>query len=116
MRPYGNNHKKYQYIIHAFCRQNKCKVYTFCSCIVGINAYHLDIYDTEGKTMKKTAYKSLDQLVGDSDERVPLSTRVKKDTKVFLDKEAKARKVTVSTLSAAILDDYIQNLKQEKRG
>ncbi len=66
--------------------------------------------------MKKASYKSLDQLVGDANERVPLSTRVKKETKLFLEKEAKARKVTVSTLSAAILDDYSQSFQQPKRG
>lgn len=66
--------------------------------------------------MKKAAYKSLDQLVGDTDERVPLSTRVKKETKAFLEREAKARKLTVSTLSAAILDDYTGTFKQGKRG
>lgn len=92
------------------------KMYTFCSCIVFGYPYHLDIYGIKGETMKKSAYKSLDQLVGENDERVPLSTRVKKDTKIFLAKEAKTRKLTVSTLSAAILDDYVQNLKPEKRG
>ncbi|OFZ28344.1 MAG: hypothetical protein A2622_04375 [Bdellovibrionales bacterium RIFCSPHIGHO2_01_FULL_40_29] len=66
--------------------------------------------------MKKTPYKSLDQLVGGSEERVPLSTRVKKETKAFLDREAKARKLTVSTLSAAILDDYSQSFQQPKKG
>ncbi len=66
--------------------------------------------------MKKTPYKSLDQLVGGSEERVPLSTRVKKETKAFLDREAKARKLTVSTLSAAILDDYSQSFLQPKKG
>lgn len=66
--------------------------------------------------MKKTPYKSLDQLVGGSEERVPLSTRVKKETKAFLDREAKARKLTVSTLSAAILDDYSQSFQQSKKG
>ncbi|MBL7671774.1 MAG: hypothetical protein JNM39_14905 [Bdellovibrionaceae bacterium] len=66
--------------------------------------------------MKKTPYKSLDQLVGGSEERVPLSTRVKKETKAFLDREAKARKLTVSTLSAAILDDYSQSFHQPKKG
>jgi hypothetical protein len=66
--------------------------------------------------MKQTAYKSLDQLVGDADERVPLSTRVKKETKVFLEREAKTRKLTVSTLSAAILDDYIGTFNQVRRG
>ncbi len=66
--------------------------------------------------MKKTPYKSLDQLVGGSEERVPLSTRVKKETKAFLDREAKARRLTVSTLSAAILDDYSQSFQQPKKG
>lgn len=66
--------------------------------------------------MKKTPYKSLDQLVGGSEERVPLSTRVKKETKAFLDREAKARKLTVSTLSAAILDDYSQSFQHPKKG
>ena len=66
--------------------------------------------------MKKTPYKSLDQLVGGSEERVPLSTRVKKETKSFLDREAKSRRLTVSTLSAAILDDYSQSFQQPKKG
>ncbi|HRK08755.1 MAG TPA: hypothetical protein PLZ57_13370 [Pseudobdellovibrionaceae bacterium] len=66
--------------------------------------------------MKKTPYKSLDQLVGGPDERVPLSTRVKKETKGYLDREAKARGLTVSTLSAAILDDYCKTFQKEKRG
>ena len=66
--------------------------------------------------MKKTPYKSLDQLVGGSEERVPLSTRVKKETKAFLDREAKSRRLTVSTLSAAILDDYSQSFHQAKKG
>jgi hypothetical protein len=65
--------------------------------------------------MKKTHYKSLDQLVGGPDERVPLSTRVKKETKVYLDREAKARGLTVSTLSAAILDDYCKMFQKGKR-
>lgn len=66
--------------------------------------------------MKKTPYKSLDQLVGGAEERVPLSTRVKKETKEFLEREAKARKLTVSTLSAAILDDYSQSFQQPRKG
>lgn len=66
--------------------------------------------------MKKTTYKSLDQLVGGPDERVPLSTRVKKDTKAYLDREAKTRGLTVSTLSAAILDDYCQTFQKGKKG
>lgn len=66
--------------------------------------------------MKKTTYKSLDQLVGGPDERVPLSTRVKKETKVYLDREAKVRGLTVSTLSAAILDDYCKTFQKEKKG
>lgn len=66
--------------------------------------------------MKKTPYKSLDQLVGGSDERVPLSTRVKKETKEFLEREAKARKLTVSMLSAAILDDYSDTFQSVKKG
>lgn len=66
--------------------------------------------------MKKTPYKSLDQLVGGAEERVPLSTRVKKETKDFLEREAKARKLTVSTLSAAILDDYSQSFQQPRKG
>lgn len=66
--------------------------------------------------MKKTSYKSLDQLVGGPDERVPLSTRVKKDTKTFLNREAKVRNLTVSTLSAAILDDYCKTFQKDKKG
>lgn len=66
--------------------------------------------------MKKTPYKSLDQLVGGPDERVPLSTRVKKDTKSFLNREAKVRNLTVSTLSAAILDDYCKTFQKDKKG
>lgn len=66
--------------------------------------------------MKKTPYKSLDQLVGGAEERVPLSTRVKKETKEFLEREAKSRKLTVSTLSAAILDDYSQSFQQPRKG
>ncbi|WP_413612910.1 hypothetical protein [Bdellovibrio sp. HCB-110] len=66
--------------------------------------------------MKKNIYKSLDQLVGGAEERVPLSTRVRKDTKVYLNREAKARGLTVSTLSAAILDDYCQTFQKEKKG
>lgn len=66
--------------------------------------------------MKKTPYKSLDQLVGGAEERVPLSTRVKKETKEFLEREAKARKLTVSTLSAAILDDYSQSFQPTRKG
>ncbi|MBL7555897.1 MAG: hypothetical protein IT288_06685 [Bdellovibrionales bacterium] len=66
--------------------------------------------------MKKTPYKSLDQLVGGPDERVPLSTRVKKDTKTFLNREAKVRNLTVSTLSAAILDDYCKTFQKDKKG
>jgi hypothetical protein len=66
--------------------------------------------------MKKTPYKSLDQLVGGPDERVPLSTRVKEDTKTFLNREAKVRNLTVSTLSAAILDDYCKTFQKDKKG
>lgn len=66
--------------------------------------------------MKKTSYKSLDLLVGGPDERVPLSTRVKKETKTYLNREAKSRGLTVSMLSAAILDDYCKTFQKEKKG
>lgn len=58
-------------------------------------------------------YKSIDELVKSEDERTPLSTRVKVETKELLEKEAKSRKVTVSTLAAAILDDYTSWLNTE---
>lgn len=66
--------------------------------------------------MKKSQYKSLDQLLGKNAERVSLSTRVKKDTKAFLDKEAKSRHLTVSALAAAILDDYIETFQSKNKG
>lgn len=65
--------------------------------------------------MKTNFYKSLDQLVGSPEERVPLSTRVKKDTKIYLGREAKVRGLTISTLSAAILDDYCQTFHKQRR-
>ena len=68
--------------------------------------------------MKKDNYKSLDELVKDSDERTPLSTRVKVETKTLFDGEAKRRKLTVSTLAAAVLDDYANWLgsQHKKKG
>lgn len=56
--------------------------------------------------MKKDGYKSLDDLVGNESTKVPLSTRVKPTTKSYLEAEAKKRKLTVSKLASAILDDY----------
>lgn len=64
--------------------------------------------------MKKPSFKGLDQILGKNSERVSLSTRVKKETKAILNKEAKARDLTVSTLAAAILDDYIETLQKKK--
>jgi hypothetical protein len=66
--------------------------------------------------MKKNSFKGLDEILGDNSERVALSTRVKKETKSILSKEAKARDLTVSTLAAAILDDYIETLQNKKKG
>lgn len=65
--------------------------------------------------MKKKSFKGLDQILGNSFERVALSTRVKKETKAILSKEARLRDLTVSTLAAAILDDYIETLKQNNK-
>ncbi|PIP91225.1 MAG: hypothetical protein COW01_06125 [Bdellovibrionales bacterium CG12_big_fil_rev_8_21_14_0_65_38_15] len=66
--------------------------------------------------MKKAGYKNLDQLLVENEERVSLSTRVKKNTKSFLDSEAKARHLTVSSLAAAILDDYANTFLKKKKG
>lgn len=65
---------------------------------------------------KKTAYRPLNDLVKQVDERSPLSTRVKKETKNFLARESKARKVKISALAAAILDDYAQNCPDKDGG
>jgi len=58
---------------------------------------------------KKSTYSSLDQILPKNEDRVPLSTRVKTETKDFLEKEAKARKIKVSSLTAAILDSFVSN-------
>ena len=49
----------------------------------------------------------LDQIAPVAEDRVPLSTRVKSETKSFLIKEAKNRKIKVSALAAAILDSFV---------
>jgi len=59
-------------------------------------------------------FVSLDQIAPVAEDRTPLSTRVKKQTKSFLAKEAKERKITVSTLAAAILDSFVA--EQSKGG
>lgn len=66
--------------------------------------------------MKKTPHKSLDEILVENDERVSLSTRVKKNTKTFLDNEAKARNLTISALAAAILDDYAKSFQSKEKG
>lgn len=66
--------------------------------------------------IKKKTYKPLGELVKQIDERAPLSTRVKKETKAFLNRESKSRKVKVSSIAAAILDDYVQNCPDKDGG
>ena len=61
---------------------------------------------TKGKSTRPSQYRSLDELVHESNDRVPLSTRVKSETKRLLGAEAKKRKVKTSAIAAAILDDY----------
>ncbi|MES3036981.1 MAG: hypothetical protein V4736_03660 [Bdellovibrionota bacterium] len=58
------------------------------------------------KSETKVKYKSPDELIGDNEERSPLSTRVKKNTKAILTKAAKEQNRKVGALAAAILDDY----------
>ena len=65
--------------------------------------------------MSKTkTFVSLDQIAPVVEDRTPLSTRVKMQTKSFLAKEAKERKITVSTLAAAILDSFVSEQVKEK--
>lgn len=61
---------------------------------------------------RKSNYSSLDQIAPKVEDRVPLSTRVKKDTKKFLEKEAEKRDIKISALTAAILDNYVSNYKK----
>lgn len=66
------------------------------------------------KSASKVTYKLPFELVGESDERSPLSTRVKKDTKTILTKAAKTQNKKVGALAAAILDDYAKWLSHQK--
>ena len=65
------------------------------------------------KTMAESRRKSPADLTLKS-KRTPLSTRVKSDTKRVLAQAAKTAKTTVSDLSAAILDDYAEWLKEQE--
>ena len=67
------------------------------------------------KSETKVSYKSPGELVGDSEERSPLSTRVKKDTKAILTKAAKEQNRKVGALAAAILDDYASWLSTQRK-
>lgn len=65
---------------------------------------------------KAKNFVSLDDIVPLVEDRTPLSTRVKKKTRLFLEKEAGARKLTVSNLTAAILDSFVtEQLKAKQR-
>ncbi len=64
------------------------------------------------KASMKANYKTPNELIGDVDERLPLSTRVKKETKAALAKAAKDQNRKVGALAAAILDDYADWLAQ----
>jgi len=65
------------------------------------------------KSETKVNYKSPDELIGDTEERSPLSTRVKKHTKAVLTKAAKEQNRKVAALAAAILDDYADWLSKQ---
>ena len=60
--------------------------------------------------------KSPENLVKPRVERVPLSARVKSDTKEILLKAAGNVNTSLSDLAAAILDDYAEYLQRRKRG
>lgn len=62
----------------------------------------------------KTLKKPLDLIAPIHADRVPLSTRVKKETKVFLSKAAKNRKIKLSSLTAAILDGFVTQEAQQQ--
>ncbi len=62
---------------------------------------------------KKSSMGSLDDIAPKAEDRVPLSTRVKKETKQFLKSESKNRKIKLSALTAAILDQYVLQLKNQ---
>ncbi len=65
---------------------------------------------------KAKSFVSLDQIAPVVEDRTPLSTRVKTQTKSFLEKEAKTRRITVSNLTAAILDSFVaQQLKEKSK-
>lgn len=66
------------------------------------------------KPMIKANYKTPDELVSDKEERQPLSTRVKAETKAILTKAAKEQNRKVGALASAILDDYATWLSQQK--
>lgn len=61
---------------------------------------------------KNQRFSSLDDIAPKAEDRVPLSTRVKKETKAFLLKESKNRKIKLSALTAAILDGYVSQIKR----
>lgn len=61
---------------------------------------------------KKTVFSSLDEIAPKAEDRVPLSTRVKKETKAFLTRQSKNRKIKLSALTAAILDQYASDYKK----
>lgn len=48
-------------------------------------------------------------------ERVPLSTRVKEETRQILEKEAKKVKTSLSDLTAGILDEYADWLINKRK-
>ena len=71
------------------------------------------IKDGSTQMKKKTVFSSLDDIAPKAEDRVPLSTRVKKETRKFLNDEAKARKIKLSALTAAILDQYVEQIRNQ---
>lgn len=64
---------------------------------------------------KKSLFSPLDDIAPKAEDRVPLSTRVKKETRTFLASQAKQRKIKLSALSAAILDQYVEQIQKQER-
>lgn len=61
--------------------------------------------------MKTEVFSDIDNLFFDVEKKVPLSTRVKEETKSILEIESSKKNTNVSALAAAILDQYVKWIK-----
>lgn len=61
--------------------------------------------------MKTEIFSNIDDLLFDVEKKVPLSTRVKEETKNILESESNKKNTNVSALAAAILDQYAKWIK-----